>query len=370
MRIWARNAFGLFCIGTFLRMKVRYTMGRYSRDDYFNITNASCLLVAEALGLVIDESKRSNAKAVHIKDSGGLYIFPEKNNWYRHSDGAKGFPADLVADTLGCSRDDALDFIANRVLHGVYLVQPETFVRKNLNRAAKSNSEFVVPPHDIKPSRVCAYLIRTRGIDKNIVFSLIEQQLIAEDNAHHNCLFFGTDEKGVIQSCAFRGTSSFVQFRGEAAGGDKTCPFAVRGTNDVLRIFESPIDALSHATFQTLLGKNWKAEHRLSLNGCENYMAAYKYLCNHPEINHVYIGLDNDKAGREAAIHLISKIQNDFPDRQLKLRIISPITKDWNEDLQHYRRLNIPLLDFLKMTAEEIDEAESEMEQQANEMQM
>ena len=106
------------------------------------------------------------------------------------------------------------------------------------------------------------------------------------------------------------------------------------------------------------------------LNGCENYMAAYKYLCNHPEINHVYIGLDNDKAGREAAIHLISKIQNDFPDRQLKLRIISPITKDWNEDLQHYRRLNIPLLDFLKMTAEEIDEAESEMEQQANEMQM
>ena len=99
-------------------------------------------------------------------------------------------------------------------------------------------------------------------------------------------------------------------------------------------------------------------------------MAAYKYLCNHPEINHVYIGLDNDKAGREAAAHLISKIQNDFPDRQLKLRTISPITKDWNEDLQHYRRLNTPLLDFLKMTAEEIDEAESEMEQQANEMQM
>lgn len=78
MRIWARNAFGLFCIGTFLRMKVRYTMGRYSRDDYFKITNASCLLVAEALGLVIDESKRSNAKAVHIKDSGGLYIFPKR----------------------------------------------------------------------------------------------------------------------------------------------------------------------------------------------------------------------------------------------------------------------------------------------------
>lgn len=40
------------------------------------------------------------------------------------------------------------------------------------------------------------------------------------------------------------------------------------------------------ADVQTLLGKNWKAEHRLSLNGCENYMAAYKYLCNHPEINH------------------------------------------------------------------------------------
>ena len=345
-------------------------MGRYTRDDYFKITNASCLLVAEALGLVIDESRRSNAKAVHIKDSGGLYIFPEKNNWYRHSDGAKGFPTDLVSDTLGCSRDDALDFIANRVLHGVYLSQREPIVRRVLNRTAKTSAEFVVPPHDIKPSRVCAYLIKTRGIDKNIVFSLIEQQLIAEDNAHHNCLFFGTGEDGVIRSCAFRGTSSYVQFRGEAAGGDKSCPFAVRGKNDVLRIFESPIDALSHATFQTLLGKDWKADHRLSLNGCENYMAAYKYLCNHPEINRVYIGLDNDSAGREAANHLFSKIKEDFPERQLTLRAISPITKDWNEDLQHYRRLNITLNDFLKMTAEEISEAESEMEQRENEMQM
>ena len=97
-------------------------MGRYSRDDYFKITNASCLLVAEALGLVIDESKRSNAKAVHIKDSGGLYIFPEKNNWYRHSDGAKGFPADLVADTPNRSRLARIRAQASPVYSTAYIL--------------------------------------------------------------------------------------------------------------------------------------------------------------------------------------------------------------------------------------------------------
>lgn len=40
-----------------------------------------------------------------------------------------------------------------------------------------------------------AYLIRTRGIDPEIVKGMLQRKMIAEDSAHHNCLFFGRDEK-------------------------------------------------------------------------------------------------------------------------------------------------------------------------------
>ena len=82
-------------------------MYKYSKEDYMKLANASCLEVAIALGMTVDEGSKTTSKSVHIMDSGGLYVFPDKNNWYRHSDGAKGFPIDLVTDTLGYNREEA-----------------------------------------------------------------------------------------------------------------------------------------------------------------------------------------------------------------------------------------------------------------------
>lgn len=78
---------------------------KYSREEYYSLANADCISVAKALGMQVDEGKQTTPKAVHIRHSGGLYIFPEKNNWYRHSDGRKGFPVDLVMDTLQYLRE-------------------------------------------------------------------------------------------------------------------------------------------------------------------------------------------------------------------------------------------------------------------------
>ena len=68
------------------------------RDEYYTLANSDCVAVAKALGMAIDNSKQTTEDAIHIRHSGGLYIFPLKNNWYRHSDGKKGFPIDLVMD--------------------------------------------------------------------------------------------------------------------------------------------------------------------------------------------------------------------------------------------------------------------------------
>ena len=81
-----------------------------------------------------------------------------------------------MADALNCSREQALDFIAKTVVDGVH-VQESYYVPKpklEINRAI-----FSVPPHNISPSRVIAYLIKTRGIDKDIVLSMIQPTLTA-----------------------------------------------------------------------------------------------------------------------------------------------------------------------------------------------
>lgn len=312
---------------------------KYSRDDYYRLTNAPCIDVALALGMEINE-RASDQKAWKMKDEQGLCIYREGNNWYRFSDGRHGFSIDLVIDKLGCSREQALDFIAKNVVNGV-----SEQVRLDHKAPAKVKKElpkekiFTVPDHDVKPSRVMAYLIKTRGIDPEIVKGMLQRKMIAEDSAHHNCLFFGRDEKGNIRSCAQRGTTQ-VQFRGEVSGGDKAYTFAMNGKSNVLRLFESPIDAMSHATFSKLLGKDWTADHRLSTNGCGSYESIKKYMENHPEISSVWFSFDNDEGGRNGAAASKEKLLHDFPDRQLKVHICYPTHgKDWNEDLQQFRQV-------------------------------
>lgn len=309
---------------------------KYSRDDYYKITNAPCIDVALALGMQINE-KESDSKSWKIKGEQGLCIFHDGNNWYRFSDGKGGFPIDLVKDKLGCDNEQALDFIARNVVRGVSEQTHISYNRTPPQRELPKEKTFEVPPHGIQPKRVMAYLIKTRGIDPEIVKAMIGRKMIAEDEVHHNCLFFGKDAEGNIKSCSMRGTTS-IQFRGEVPGGDKKFTFEMRGKNNVLRLFESPIDAMSHATFSKLLGRDWTADHRLSVNGSGTYDCIKRYLTEHPEITSVWFSYDNDEGGRKGTDSSIAKLKQDFPDRDLNIKVYLPRHgKDWNEDLQMFR---------------------------------
>lgn len=346
---------------------------KYSHDDYMRLTNAPCIDVALALGMEINE-KESDKKTWKIKGEQGLCIYREGNNWYRFSDGKRGFPIDLVMDKLGCTATQALDFIARYVVNDVS--EQVQYTRNNALHNTKADlpkekNNFAVPAHDIQPRRVMAYLIKTRGIDADIVKAMIQRKMIAEDSQHHNCLFFGRNENGEIRSCALRGTTS-QQFRGETAGGDKAYTFAMQGKNSVLRLFESPIDAMSHATFSKLLGRDWTADHRLSTNGCGSYDSIKKYLINHPEISTVWFSFDNDEGGRNGTRSSSNNLKRDFPERQLKVKIGTPIYgKDWNEDLLYFRSAEkdgITAQEFVSQDSEKYPPAKDESEDEEMEM--
>lgn len=331
---------------------------KYNRDDYYKLLNLPCIDVALSLGMEINQ-KESSSKAYKIKGEQGLCIFREGNNWYRFSDGKGGYPIDLVQDKLGCDKEQALDYLAHYAgvsqqstssySYKSAASPPPTHSEKHISE--KEKREFIVPPHSIQPKRAMAYLIKTRGIDPEIVKTMIQRKMIAEDDAHHNCLFFGRDSSGEICSCCLRGTMTDKQFRGETAGGNKEISFAMQGRNRILRLFESPIDAMSHATFSKLLGRDWTADHRLSVNGSGCYDSIKRYLTDHPEVTSVWFSYDNDDGGHKGVNSSIPKLQQDFADRNLDIRVCyPPHGKDWNEDLQLFRQSqNLDIKDFLNL---------------------
>ena len=177
-------------------------------------------------------------------------------------------------------------------------------------------------------------------------------------------MFIGKDSSGAVRSCALRGTGA-TQFRGEVSGGNKSCSFAIAGSSDKLRVFESPIDAMSHATFSKLLGIDWKSDHRLSANGC-GHTSVLRYLKEHREISSVILSLDNDQAGHTAAGTIEQKLNAEFTERKISVSRVISQRKDWNEDLMAFRaaeKSGVSVIEFLKAAYPQIERSNYSFQQ-------
>jgi hypothetical protein len=176
--------------------------------------------------------------------------------------------------------------------------------------------------------RVIAYLTKTRMIDRQIILELIDQGKLYECKDRHNCVFLGYDKEGTIRYAFNRGTLTYARFAGDSIGSNKDFGFVVEGKSDRLFVFESPIDALSHATLTKLHGHDYNSDTRLSL-GCVSEGALKQYLEGHQKIQEIILCLDNDKAGIENA----ERIKALYQDSHYKMSIEKPNAKDFNEDL-------------------------------------
>ena len=175
------------------------------------------------------------------------------------------------------------------------------------------------------------YLCITRGINNYIVNTLHDEGKIYE-NKDGNLVFVAYDENNNPKFASVRCTHAVRNVRWDCAGSDKRYGFNMTYSHTSrLYIFESPIDAMSHASLEIInKGDNnaWKQQNRLSLSGISD-KALSKYLEMHPFTKELVFCLDYDEPGIEAAEKLTKK----YADDGFSTKIEQPTGKDFNDDL-------------------------------------
>ena len=150
----------------------------------------------------------------------------------------------------------------------------------------------------------------------------------------------GKNTQGEISYAAFRIASTNYRFRGEVAGSDKASGFLIESEsmNDCVYVFESFIDAMSHANLYNIKYGNkdaWKLHNRLALGGTAD-TALMELLKRKPNIRNICLCLDNDSAGRTAAKEIAGRLRS---MGYVNIYERYPNEKDYNDDLKKVKSI-------------------------------
>ncbi len=276
-----------------------------------------------------------------VLNNGGLYIFENGCNWYCHSTGEKGSNVDFLIKYCGIgSKREAIDILLKEA-H----ITPAAQLYSEISHSSKQPKDEMKLPLKNKETykHMFAYLIRRRCIDPDIVKTMVAEKKIYED-FHHNAVFVAYNKNNIPKYAAVRGTSQ-VKYCGEVLNSDKDYPWTMSGTSDRVFVFESPIDAMSHATLTLLNSEDWRKDWRISLGGTAD-RALKTFIFQHPEIKTIVFCLDNDykhidprtgellNVGQEA----VSKHARTYIKLGYKVQKLVPTMpyKDFNEHLTAY----------------------------------
>jgi len=262
-----------------------------------------------------------NGDTYRCKQHPSLAIKEDRLSWFWHSRGIGG---------RGCL--DYLTKIENMPFRdAVQAISGVTQTTAPPQRAEVRKKTLVLPEKTGLPIRLYDYLCNKRGIDGTIVNSLMLERKLYEDR-RGNIVFVAFDEHGEARFASVRGTQNNSSFRADCAGSDKSYGFNMTYTTvNQLYLYESPIDAMSHATMEIIIKGDksaYRRNNRLSLAGTSD-IALPMYLEKHPFVKELVFCLDNDEAGRVAS----SAMSKKYAEKGYFVRVEAPLGKDYNNDL-------------------------------------
>ena len=265
--------------------------------------------------------------AYRCRQHPSLAIKDNRLSWYWHSKGIGGFGVlDYLMKAENMSFRDAVEAVTG--------IMPTTI--PSWQEAAPKI--LVLPEKAGISLKLYAYLCSKRGIGRDIVNALIQKEMLYEDR-RGNIVFVGYDEHNKARFAGLR--STHVDFRGNCAGSDKCYGFSVVACvpSDRLYLYESAIDLMSHASLDNLIASDktaWQRHSRLSLAGTSGVAIPF-FLNKHNAIKELVFCLDNDPAGREAAVGMARK----YTQMGYRTRLELPKSKDYNLDLLDYHAKNM-----------------------------
>jgi len=265
-------------------------------------------------------------EAFRCRQHQSLAVKGDRRSWYWHSHGIGGYGAlDFLIIAECMPFRDAM-----KELTGIAPATEQPWLKE------EQPKKLILPEKAGIPLRLYDYLCNKRGIDGDVVNTLVQEGRLYEDR-RGNVVFVGFDEQGEARFASLRGTSGDCRFRMDCAGSDKRYGFNMPACvpTERLYVFESPIDAMSHASLDNAATGDrdtWKGRNRLSLAGTSETALIF-FLNKHSTVNELIFCLDNDLAGCEAAVTMARK----YTDKGFQTQVELPMGKDLNDDLIAFR---------------------------------
>ncbi len=239
-------------------------------------------------------------------------VWVNGSKWYSHYDAAGGYAIDFVMQYFGLSFPDAV----RELLGETDFISPAP--------ARDERKSLVLPERNPTMNQVYAYLMGQRFITREVISFFAHERTLYEDVRYHNCIFVGLDEQGQPRHCHMRSTTG--DFKLTVSGSEAAYSFHHDGEDDLIYVFEAPIDLLA---FLTLHPDSWQKHSYIALCSVSEKALLHRLEVN-PNLRRVVLCLDNDTTGRAASERIGSQLR----DRGYAVEVMIPERKDWDEDLK------------------------------------
>lgn len=307
----------------------------FTQEELGKVFDTNLISYAISQGFDVVKSDR---KSFSVKGLGGLFLF--SHGFHHFSSNESGNIIDFCRQYQGLNFKEAVENI----------LQIKAYEHTNTKYDFKPQpkQKMLLPKKADNSDLVKKYLTNERNLDSEIVEKLIEQGKIFQTTTENkgtvyaNCAFAAFDEKNEAMYCALRGIKG--AFRQDILNSDKTYGFEMKGESSRVFVFEAPIDAISHATLCKLNNYDYLKDSRISVGGLSD-KALIRFLQNNPKIKSIVFCFDNDIDGKDhnAQPHNHGQIFADkcavkFSELGYKTKIQTPKNKDFNLDLQNYKK--------------------------------
>ena len=278
----------------------------YSQSERAAALEVSLTALAQSLGYTPVRS----GKHYSLKEMDSLIIYNDQswNRWSGVGNITSGSQIDFLMEFAGITSVPQaikylLDFRGYNSLNNT----------KYNNHSAKNSSDnvdisntdknMILPPKNENYRRLYAYLMKTRGIDQEIVSEFVHRKLIYEDAEHHNIVFIGYDKNGEAKYAGMRGTADLYghKFKCDVPGNDKNYGVNIVNKNSMeVLVFESVIDSMSFLDIYSRVyntASNWP---NIIVLGMVEDNPLVTFLNENLHIKSIRFCLDNDEAGHKA----------------------------------------------------------------------